>query len=238
MGYKITDEIYSLVEDTISIIYPSLCAACDELLVKGEDVICTNCAILLPRTNFHQIAGNVIEKQFWGKVQIEGATAYYHFHKGEKVQTLMHRFKYENRPDIGVRIGQLCATELKNFHPYNDVELILPIPLHKRKLRTRGYNQAAAFAEGLSSSFEIPFFPNAIGRTKFTSTQTKKSRIERYTNVKSVFKIKNPQKLMNKHILLVDDVVTTGSTLATCVEELKQIEGVKVSLLAIAFAEK
>lgn len=238
MGYKITAEIYSLVEDTISIIYPSLCAACDELLVKGEDVICTNCAILLPRTNFHHVKDNVIEKQFWGKVQIEGASAYYHFHKGEKVQNLMHRFKYENRPDIGVCIGQLCGTELKNFLPYKAVELIIPVPLHKRKLRTRGYNQSAAFAEGLSGSLAIPFLPNAIARTKFTSTQTKKSRLERYANVKSVFKINSPQKLINKHILLVDDVVTTGSTLVTCAEELKQIKGVKVSLLAIAYAEK
>ena len=207
------------------------------MLVRGEDVICIKCNIQLPYSNYHLDPENPVAKQFWGKIQLESASAFLHFHKGEKVQRLVHQLKYSNRPDIGVYIGTLCGQIYKSSNLFTKVEMVIPIPLHKKKERIRGYNQAACFSEGLAQGMGILSLPQGIKRVKHTETQTRKSRFARYKNVSEVFEVTDILALQGKHILLVDDVITTGSTLYACAKVLSEVKDVKVYLAAIAFAE-
>jgi len=227
----------SFIHDFISLIYPDLCQACGQSLLKGEEIICIRCQLQLPRTNFHRDAINPIIKHFWGKVPVHAATAYYFFYKGEKVQHLIHQLKYKGRPEVGVKVGQLLGNDLKQSELYKDVDVIVPVPLHDDKLRVRGYNQAEEIAKGLAQSYKLKS-ENLIVRTKHTDTQTRKHRYERYQNVDKVFAVNEEKEIYNKHILLVDDVITTGSTLTACAEELLRIKGTKVSIAAMAYAAK
>lgn len=229
--------LQALIQDTLSIFYPQLCAACNDLLLRGEDIICTKCNVQLPYSNYHLDNENPVAKQFWGKVQVESASAFLHFHKGERVQRLMHQLKYSNRPDVGIYLGKINGQIFKASPLFSKVEYVIPIPLHKKKERIRGYNQAACFSEGLASGMEIKSLPNGIKRIKHTDTQTKKNRFDRYTNVSEVFAIADSKALRGKHILLVDDVITTGSTLYACAKVLLDVKDVKVYIAAIAFAE-
>jgi ComF family protein len=226
-----------LIRDALSVFYPNLCAACDDLLVHGEETICTGCLISLPRTNFHLHSENPVAKQFWGKVNLEAATAYFSFLKGDKVQQLMHKLKYEARQDVGEKAGALCGGEIGDTPPFNAVDLILPVPLHPKKLRIRGYNQAACFGNGLATALNSPCSDRILRRVFHTQTQTRKSRFARYENMKEVFEVASPERIIGRHILLVDDVITTGSTLSACATVLKAFEGVKVSIATMAFAE-
>lgn len=222
-------------DDLVWMMYPSLCAACNRPLFNGEDCICTPCRFHLPRTGFHLLPGNQIEKQFWGKIKICRATAYLFFSKGQKVQKLIHHLKYKGRKDVGLFIGQLMGNELRNS-AFEDTELILPVPLHKARQRRRGYNQSDCLAEGLSAGLKKEFDPYAIERVEATSTQTRKHRYDRYRNVENIFNVRNARTLEGKNILLVDDVITTGSTLISCAETILKIPGTKVSIAAIACA--
>jgi len=229
--------IKSYLRDTLSILYPELCFACEELLVKGEKVICTTCIIHLPRTNFHRIQDNKMEKQFWGNAIVEDVSAFFYFQKKGKVQRLMHELKYKKHPEIGERIGSLYAAELLVESKFIAIDYIIAIPLHKKKMKVRGYNQSLCFANGLSQQFNSIVIKNCLLRVKNSATQTRKSRFERFKNVASVFKIKSPHIFVDKHVLLVDDVMTTGSTLAVCIQLFNKIQGCKVSVLTIAYAE-
>ncbi|MBL0104629.1 MAG: ComF family protein [Bacteroidetes bacterium] len=222
-------------DDLSWIFYPKLCAACTRPLYAGEECICTICRFHLPRTQFHLQRENAVEKHFWGKVPLKAATAYYYFSKGEKVQRLIHGLKYKGRQDIGEFVGRLMGVELRDS-PFSENELIIPVPLHESKLKIRGYNQSDCFAEGLSQGMNVAFSSTALQRKKQTDTQTRKHRFERFRNVENVFEVKAPSLLENKHILLVDDVVTTGSTLIACAETLLRVPGVRLSFAAMACA--
>jgi ComF family protein len=224
-----------LGEDTLALFYPDYCAACNELLLRSEEVICTHCRITLPRTNFQNIRNNIIEKQFWGKVQLESAFSFFYFHKGERIQRLLHLLKYKERPDIGIVLGKICGNELRKSKHLQQYTMVIPVPLHPVKFRLRGYNQAACFAKGMAESMEISCVESILIRRKQTETQTKKSRFNRYLNVADVFEVKEPHKLVDQHVLLVDDVITTGSILSACSELLKA-RGAKVSVASIAYA--
>lgn len=223
--------------DTFSILYPEICFACDELLYRGEHVICTKCIIDLPRTNFHLTTSNKMEKQFWGKVLIEDAFGFFYFQKSGKVQRLLHRLKYKKHPEIGIKLGSLYAAELLASDKLKNIDSIIAIPLHKKKMKIRGYNQSLCFAIGLSQQLNIPVLKQSLVRVKNNATQTRKSRFERFQNVATVFTVRKPNQFINKHILLVDDVMTTGSTLAACIQLFNKIKGCKVSVATIAYAE-
>lgn len=229
-------KLIELIRDTMAVFYPRLCAACDDLLVKHEQVICMSCVSGLPRTNYHLDPANPVAKQFWGKVLIEGATAYYHFIKGERVQVLMHRLKYRSQPEIGVQIGKYCGAEIQSSTMFSGCDIVIPVPLHPAKLRLRGYNQASVFAEGLSLGMNIGWNDDILVRTRKTDTQTRKNRFARYKNVEEVFRIDKPELIRNKKILLVDDVITTGSTLSACANAILEVQGTRVCVCSIAYA--
>ena len=223
--------------DFVSLLFPQLCPACGVSLMAGEHIICTDCRFTLPFTNFHLQPDNIVAKQFWGKLDLEAAYALYFFAKGGKVQNLMHHFKYKGMPEIGVLLGNIAGEQLAKNDIFRTAEVIIPVPLHKKRLKERGYNQSACFAEGLADKLHAVVEIDNLVRVKSTETQTHKSRFSRFENMQEVFQVKYPEKLQGKHILLVDDVVTTGSTLEACGAQLMKISGVRLSIATIAYAE-
>jgi ComF family protein len=223
--------------DFISLLFPQLCPACGTDLVANEKLICTDCLYNLPLTNFHLQRDNIVAQQFWGKINTDGAYALYYFSKGGKVQSLMHHFKYKGMHQIGNLLGNIAGAQLMGNDKFNAVDYIIPVPLHKSRLKERGYNQSACFAHGLAQKLQGTVEENNLVRVKATETQTHRSRFSRFENMQEVFTVKDPEKLQNKHVLLVDDIVTTGSTLEACGIQLLKIPGLKLSIATIAYAE-
>jgi len=222
--------------ELIHLFYPEVCAACGNSLFTGEKTLCTQCLYYLPKTGFHLSLDNIVARQFWGKVDIHSATSLYFFHKGEKVQRLIHRLKYRGEKEVGVLTGKIQGQLLLQSPLYQGINMIVPVPLHHKKLLVRGYNQSDYFAKGISEIIKAPFVPDFLVRSKVTQTQTRKSRFSRFENVDKVFQINNKYGREPKHFLLVDDVITTGSTLASCAETLLQVAGSRVSIATIAYA--
>jgi ComF family protein len=226
----------SLIPDFISLLYPRLCFACGNSLFKHEQVICTHCLFELPKTNFHRFTDNPLDKVFWGRVLTQRTAALYYFSKGGKVQHLIHQLKYKGQKEVGIYMGKLLGNDLKTEPEFMSINKIIPVPLHPRRLRKRGYNQSEQFALGLAESTGIEMDIRSFIRAIATETQTRKSRFARFENVKEIFKVIEPEALENKHLLLVDDVITTGSTLESCANVLLQVPGVRISMAAIAYA--
>ncbi|WP_342647044.1 ComF family protein [Mucilaginibacter sp. CSA2-8R] len=219
----------------INLLFPRLCQACNGSLLGSEHLLCTNCLFNLPYTGFHLQPDNVVARQFWGKADLQGVYALLYFEKGGHVQHLMHQLKYKNMPAIGNRLGAIAGEQLSQTSTFSNVDAIIPVPLHKSRMRERGYNQSSHFAQGLAQKLNAPVIKHQLIRSVKTSTQTRKNRFERFTNMQQVFAITNPETLKGKHVLLVDDIVTTGSTLEACAQELLKIPGVKLSIAAIAY---
>jgi ComF family protein len=189
----------------------------------------------LPRTNYHQIKGNVVEKRFYGKVEIEYASTFLYFEKEIITQKLLHGIKYKGRKELGEKLGALFGSQLANTH-FNEADMIIPVPLHPNRLRKRGYNQSEWIAKGIAKTMQKPLLNNVLKRIIENPTQTSKGVYERWENTNGIFESENAELIENKHLLLVDDVLTTGSTLEACIIPLKKIEGVKISIVALAAA--
>ncbi len=224
-------------EDFIGLVYPRLCAVCSGNLVKGEEGFCVSCETELPRT-YDELnpAENPTARVFWGRFPLEAAASCFVFSGAGKVQELVHNLKYNGRQDVGIAAGKYFGTILKDISPFLTGNLIVPVPLHEDKLLTRGYNQAACIAKGLSEAMNIPYSENAIVRLKATSSQTRKSREERWDNVGEVFASPLKADLAGKHIIIVDDVITTGATLEACVLPLLDIPNIRISIVSLAAA--
>ncbi len=224
--------------DMVGLVYPQLCCACKNRMNKQEDLICFQCLYELPKTNFHLDKENIIARHFLGRVRFQEATALYFFLKEGKVQELMHQLKYAGRYEIGVKLGKILGRQLKEAELWQGIDGIVPVPLHPQKLKKRGYNQCDAIADGLSEVLECPAFYDAVVKAENIESQTRKSKEERWQNVKTVFAIRKAEVLQGKHLLLVDDVVTTGATLIACAEQLLGLEGTKVSFATLACAKE
>lgn len=223
-------------DDFLSLFFPQHCAVCKQSLINQEKIICSSCLYKLPRTNFHKTPENSVEKSFWGRVFIEQGTSYFFFRKGSNYQKLLHKLKYQNQPQIGFELGKYFASEIVKEGFFKDIDYIVPVPLHKKKLKKRGYNQSAEIAKGMSKFLGGKLSEQLLKRSSFTDTQTKKNRFDRWENVAEVFVCKTPELIENKHILLVDDVLTTGATIEGCVQAFKKVAQVKVSIATLAFA--
>lgn len=227
----------NILSDFISLFFPRYCYSCKEQLFKLEEYICLKCEHELPITNYHLDQQNPVMIKMYGKAPIAFASAYLGFVKSGKTQRLLHQLKYHNKPEIGNVLGKWYAKELSASIARHNINIIMPVPLHKTKQRKRGYNQSEGFAVGLSEELKIGLSTEQLIRIKQNETQTKKSKVERWENVRGVFKVLKPSCIKEKHILLVDDVITTGSTLASCANELLDNGVSSVSIVTIAVAE-
>ncbi len=231
-------KIPGFLDDFINLLYPRVCAACGNSLFKHEEIICTYCLYHLPKTNYHLMKESPLDQVFWGRAQLANTSALYAFQKKSKVQHLIHQLKYKGRKDVGIHLGKLLGSDLAKTEAYKDISKVIPVPLHPDKQRKRGYNQSEQFAIGLSKAMNIEMDATSFIRTVATETQTRKSRFARWENVKEIFKVTAPETLANRHILLVDDVITTGATLESAAHILLAVEGVKLSVACIGFARE
>jgi len=219
------------------IVYPKVCPCCDSSLSLQEHDICFKCRVSLPFTDFHTYDNNPVAQAFWGKIPIEATTALLHFQKAGMVQSLLHELKYRRKKDIGIFLGKQLAYQLSEHPVFQTVDKVIPVPLHPKKQRKRGYNQSSIIAQGFCSIHRAKLSENVLIRNHFTATQTKKNRWQRWNNVDGRFLLKYPKLINEKHILLIDDVVTTGSTLEACAKVLLTAQNVRISIATVAFAE-
>jgi len=227
----------SLIGDFLEVFYPKICVTCENNLVSGEEIMCTICKQDLPLTHYKSYTDNKITQTFYGKIPVEKAMALLIFRKESKTKDLIHELKYKNNQQIGVFLGTWFGSILKENSEFSTVDFIIPVPLHTKKLKQRGYNQLTKFGEKLSEILNIPFENHQLIKTQATKTQTFKTRFERFDDSKTKFKLQNLTFFENKHILLIDDVITTGATIESCVNELLKTKNIKISILAMAFTE-
>ena len=228
--------IGQVVHDFIDLFYPSVCAGCHTKLNKEESDICLVCKSTLPKTGFHKIDENPVKKLFWGRIPLHHATSYMYFTKHSKVQNMLHSIKYNGHKELAQVIGSMFGRELKDSEYYRDVDVIIPVPLHPKKQKKRGFNQSEYFGKGLSEAMGVPLSVNNLVRQSNSSTQTKKNRFQRWENVSEIFAINDKDAFHNKHLLLVDDVITTGATLEACYQALAKAGNIRLSMASIAVA--
>ncbi len=223
--------------DFVNLFFPKICCCCGNSLLNKENILCSKCIYDIPRTNFHNKIDNPVNKLFWGLVNIKYATSYFYFLKKSKYVGFIHKLKYNNQREIGEEMGKIFGYEIADS-VFSDIDLIIPVPLHIHKFRKRGFNQSEMIAKGIGDALSKDIDTESVIRNYNTDTQTKKNLEERRENVRSVFEIKKPENIKNKHILLIDDVVTTGSTLASCAEEILKIKNTQVSIATLGFASE
>ncbi|MES2565998.1 MAG: phosphoribosyltransferase family protein [Bacteroidota bacterium] len=227
-----------MIQDFLSLIYPRNCVACGNSLYKHEDQICNYCYTNLPKTNFHSGHRNPVDSLFYGRIPLLLASSFYLFQKKGSIQKILHAIKYKSNKDLAVLVGKWYAEDLKTDPVISRSDYIVPVPLHSKKLKMRGFNQSEEFAKGLAEGLKTSLNTSVLIRKDFTETQTKKSKYERWENVEDVFELIAPDTFKNKHVVLVDDVITTGATIEACCQLLHSIEGIQISVLSIAYADK
>lgn len=218
------------------LIFPRCCVVCGAPLVKGEEYLCLRCHMGLPRTNYHCWDENPVERLFWGKVPLVHATSWLFYHKGSDFRLILHALKYNGCKELGEVMGRSMATELLSSGFFRGIDVIVPVPLHAKKERLRGYNQSEWIARGVSAVVGIPMDATSVIRAKNTETQTRKSIFQRWENVEGTFVLSHPEVFTGKHILLIDDVLTTGATTVACASAFDGVEGIRFSVLTLAVA--
>ena len=225
-----------MVKNLLNLFFPKVCYACNDLLVDKEIYVCTNCRHNLPITNYHFNNDDTVKKVLYGRVKLENATALLRFQKKGLVQHLLHGLKYKGYQEIGEFFGKWLGNELKNIEAYKTIDLIIPVPLHKNKRKKRGYNQVEKFGKEIAKALDVPYIDTVLIKTTSTKTQVFKKRIARWNENNEVFSTKNLEVIANKHVLLVDDIITTGATVEVCAMELLKSNNVKLSLATMAIA--
>lgn len=225
-----------MIGPLLDLFFPKVCFACNSKLDDNEAYVCTSCRHKLPITNYHLDLDLTVLKVFYGREKVEHATALLRFEKKGITQQLIHNLKYKGHENVGVFLGKWLGAELKTINDYKTINAVIPVPLHKNKLKKRGYNQVAKFAEEIAKQLDIEYVDNVLIKVSNTTSQVNKNRFSRWTNNKEFFTIKNKEKIHNKHILLVDDIITTGATMEACIAVLQKAKNVKVSVASMAIA--
>ncbi len=226
-----------MVINLLNLFFPKVCLACQNYLTDNELHICTTCRHQLPLTNFHFDRANAVHKMMYGRIKLEEATALLHFSKKGIVQQLMHNLKYRRHEVIGQFLGEWLGEELKNSEAYKTIDVIVPVPLHKSKQKQRGYNQVDKFGKALALALNADYNSNVLIKTSASKTQVFKDRLKRSSNVEANFTISEHETLKNKHVLLIDDIITTGATIEVCANALFAIEGLKISVATMAITD-
>lgn len=220
----------------INLFFPKVCAGCHALLITNETVLCTNCRHELPLTQYHLDKNNEAVKKFYGKIEIEHASAFLYFNKKGIVQEIIHNLKYKGQEEIGTVLGNWYVEDLKELDLGTPFDVVIPVPLHKKKFKERGYNQVTTFGKALAENLDIKFDDSILYRKKYSKTQSKKNLLGRSENIENIFDAQYPEDNQNKHFLIVDDVLTTGATLEACSRALLKIPGARISIICMAMA--
>jgi ComF family protein len=222
-----------LTESVVHLAFPHICFGCGSDLIHRDNLLCADCIDDLPSTFFHLHEDNPVAKMFWGRMPVAHATAQFYFTKESLMQRLMHELKYRGNKELGKYFGKMMGARLETAVRFQEADIIIPLPLHPSKQRKRGYNQSLLLAEGIAEQFAKPVLTGAIIRKDDTDSQTRKNRLQRWENMEGHFRLADYGKIANKHVLLIDDVVTTGATLEACGRELLKVEGVTLSIATL-----
>lgn len=225
-----------MLKHVVDLLFPKVCYACLNLLNDNESVICVACRHDLPVTNFHFNDDDSVKKSLYGRASIVNGTALFRFEKKGLVQQLIHGLKYKGYEIIGFTLGNWLGGELKSLSHYRSVDVVIPVPLHKNKLRKRGYNQVAKFGQQIAKALDADYSDSVLVKVTNTKSQTIKNRLARWNNSDELFALNNPELIADKHILIVDDIITTGATLEACISVLSQAKNIKISIATIAIA--
>lgn len=225
-----------LFNDFTHLFYPHICVGCGSDLLDQDQTVCLHCYTHLPETGFFGLPGNPLEKIFYGRLPVKKAAASYYFSKSSALQRLIHQLKYSNNRAVGLQLGRWMGLQLQNSGRFADLDGLIPLPLFPEKEKKRGYNQATILCEGMAEVMQLPLLMDAVLRKRSTETQTKKGRSQRLENVEGSFEIGNPLSFQEKHVLLVDDVITTGATLEACGSVIKKVAAVELSIATLAWS--
>jgi ComF family protein len=227
-------EFRSYLQHFSHLFFPHQCEGCGTDSLNDTDLLCPRCFNQLPETNFFPVPGNPVEKKFYGRISIVHAASAYYFTKDSLMQHLIFQLKYHHHRDLGLYLGKLVGYLLQETGRFKDIDVLVPLPLNPKKERLRGYNQAALICEGISEVWHKPVLPNAVIRTRFTESQTQRGRIDRWQNMQGVFAVADAAAIEGKHVLLIDDIITTGATLEACGAVILQVKNTRLSLAAVA----
>ena len=224
-----------IFRDISTLFFPELCLSCENVLNTNEKLVCSFCNYELPKADYTNLINNNVEKTFYGRVDIEQATALLLYSKKGIVQKLIHNLKYFGHQDVGKLFGNWLGNEIKQSNRFKNIDYVVSVPLHKNRLKSRGYNQVTKFGEQISKILDIPYKETILIRKNTSNTQSKKIRLDRWKNVEEMFFVTDLSVFENKHILLLDDIITTGATIETCCNELHKVKNIKISIAVMAF---
>lgn len=225
------------INDLLGLLFPKNCHSCKKPLNSQEEVLCAQCLYKLPKTNFHTHKENPVREIFGGILPLYSATSFLFFNKGGMTQQLIHGLKYNGKKEVGLYLGRLFGAQLMESALFQNANILLPVPLHPAKLKKRGFNQSEIIALGMETAMKAQILSDVLYRKVHSSSQTKKSRYERWENVKDIFAVRKEEYLIGKHVILIDDVITTGATLAACANTLLHIPGVRISAVSLAYSQ-
>lgn len=217
----------------LNLLFPRTCIGCNSVISSTEALLCLSCRHQMPLTRFHQNENSLLMNKFFGRFPVEHATALFYFQKRGLTQRLMHHLKYKGVKEISDFLGKWLGEELKEIPDFSDIQMVVPVPLHKQKLKKRGYNQVEGFGRELAQVFQVPYRDDILIKITKTGSQVFKTRMLRFES-EEVFAVQKLDEIKNLHVLLVDDIITTGATLEKCALQLLKGEGVKISIAAMA----
>ena len=225
--------LHNLLEDFKHLFFPRFCPGCGSDAVSSRQILCLNCIVELPETGYFNVQDNPIKQLFTGRLEVGKAASLYYCARVSKLHNMIHQLKYKHNRDVGIFLGEMLGRQLIQSDWKKSIDMIIPIPLHSKRERKRGYNQTRIIAEGIAHITALPIATDVVARTSYTQTQTHKGRSERIVNMEDKFEVVKPEKLEGKHVLLIDDLITTGATLEFCGKEILKVSGSKVSIATV-----